>query len=156
MNDLTERQRHILAVLASVEPFTWLSRPGLQILFFQIQGKPEGRYFQFQPSSCGPRDPNLSSEISFLEEQGMLYQSEYRSGGPTLFATSRKGLDQGRILAEELSSEEIARIRTLSVQMDDSQKKTFRRGWVNVLQDITSRYPDMGTNLLFQSQETCA
>ena len=152
MTDLTERQKHILAVLASVKPHTWLSRPGLQILFFQIQGKPKGTYFDFQPWSCGPRDPDLGNEMSVLWDQGLISQSEYGSRGPTLFCTSRKGLDRGQVLAERLSQTEISRIQTLSAQMDDSRKETFRLGWVKILREIISRYPVMGTNLLFQNQ----
>lgn len=85
LEDLTDRQKFILAALASEQDIS-LAPVQVQKLFFlfdenliSVLGKP--KYFDFQPYDYGPYDKEVYAELEALEEKELV-RINYASDSP--------------------------------------------------------------------------
>jgi uncharacterized protein YwgA len=132
MNDLTHRQRIMLAALAA-ESGSVFAPVQVQKMFFLLDANVAtdlgGRQFAFEPYDYGPYDRTVYSELEILARQGLVnIEAAYGVGQRTLGQLNPR--------AREYFQRVSAWVRSL--------------GFAELVGAIYQQYPDMKVNSVFR------
>lgn len=146
MNDLTHRQRIMLAALAA-ESGSVFAPVQVQKMFFLLDANVAtdlgGRQFAFEPYDYGPYDRTVYSELEILARQGLVNIEAAYGAARRKYSLTASGYDVGQ--------------RTLG-QLNPRAREYFQRvsawvrslGFAELVGAIYQQYPDMKVNSVFR------
>jgi hypothetical protein len=146
MNDLTHRQKIMLAALAA-ESGSVFAPVQVQKLFFLLDANVAadlgGRQFSFEPYDYGPYDRTVYSELEALARQGLVSIEAAYGAARRKYSLTAAGYEMGQ--------------RTLR-QLNPRARDYFQRvsswvrslGFAELVGAIYQQYPDMKVNSVFR------